>query len=127
MPQKRSENFYAIQRVHRNMVVNGMCTFNNQYMERGRHLRISPTEEERKKEKSQFWTESGSVCRWPFWKVPLRVLVVFHTQVTIMTVRLDFVHRLKYFRFCNVLHILWTIRAIPTYRVYRLYSRCTHV
>ena len=40
-----------------------------------------------------------------------------------MTVRrLDSVHRLRYFRFCNVLHI-WTIRAIPTYRVYRLYDR----
>ena len=34
-----------------------------------------------------------------------------------MTVRrLETVHRLRYFRFCNVLHI-WTIRAIPTYRV----------
>ena len=33
-----------------------------------------------------------------------------------MTVRsLESVHRLRYFRFCNVLHI-WTIRAIPTYR-----------
>ena len=30
---------------------------------------------------------------------------------------LETVHRLRYFRFCNVLHI-WTIRAIPTYRVY---------
>ena len=39
-----------------------------------------------------------------------------------MTVRsLDSVHRLRYFRICNVLHI-WTIRAIPTYRVYRLYD-----
>ena len=39
-----------------------------------------------------------------------------------MTVRrLESVHRLIYFRFCNVLHI-WTIRAIPTYRVYRLYD-----
>ena len=35
---------------------------------------------------------------------------------------LETVHRLRYFRFCNVLHI-WTIRAIPTYRVYRLYDR----
>ena len=34
---------------------------------------------------------------------------------------LESVHRLRYFRFCNVLHI-WTIRAIPTYRVYRLYD-----
>ena len=34
---------------------------------------------------------------------------------------LETVHRLRYFRFCNVLHI-WTIRAIPTYRVYRLYD-----
>ena len=84
--------------------------------------RVSPTEEERKKEKSRFLTVSGSVCRRPLWKVPLCVLVVFHTQVTIMTVRrLDFIHRLSYFRFCNVLHI-WTIRAIPTYRVYRLYD-----
>ena len=34
-----------------------------------------------------------------------------------MTVRsLKSVHRPRYFRFCNVLHI-WTIRAIPTYRV----------
>ena len=32
------------------------------------------------------------------------------------------VPRPRYFRFCNVLHI-WTIRAIPTYRVYRLYDR----
>ena len=40
-----------------------------------------------------------------------------------MTVRkLESVHRLRYFRFCNVLHI-WTIRAIPTYRVYRLYDK----
>ena len=39
-----------------------------------------------------------------------------------MTVRsLGTVHRPRYFRFCNVLHI-WTIRAIPTYRVYRLYD-----
>ena len=39
-----------------------------------------------------------------------------------MTVRsLESVHSLRYFRFCNVLHI-WTIRAIPTYRVYRLYD-----
>ena len=29
--------------------------------------------------------------------------------------------RLSYFLFCDVLHI-WTIRAIPTYRVYRLYD-----
>ena len=34
---------------------------------------------------------------------------------------LETVHRLRYFQFCNVLHI-WTIRAIPTYRVYRLYD-----
>ena len=34
---------------------------------------------------------------------------------------LETVHRPRYFRFCNVLHI-WTIRAIPTYRVYRLYD-----
>ena len=41
-----------------------------------------------------------------------------------MTVRRrETVHRLRYFRFCNVLHI-WTIRAIPTYRVYRLYDMC---
>ena len=40
-----------------------------------------------------------------------------------MTVRsLISVHRPRYFRFCNVLHI-WTIRAIPTYRVYRLYDK----
>ena len=40
-----------------------------------------------------------------------------------MTVKsLISVHRLRYFRFCDVLHI-WTIRAIPTYRVYRLYNR----
>ena len=39
-----------------------------------------------------------------------------------MTVkRLETVHRLRYYRFCIVLHI-WTIRAIPTYRVYRLYD-----
>ena len=39
-----------------------------------------------------------------------------------MTVRrLESVPRPRYFRFCNVLHI-WTIRAIPTYRVYRLYD-----
>ena len=31
-------------------------------------------------------------------------------------IRLDFIHRLSYFRFCNVLHI-WTIRAIPMYGV----------
>ena len=37
------------------------------------------------------------------------------------------VHRLRCFRFCNVLHIL-TIRAIPTYRVYRLYdTRVTYI
>ena len=54
--------------------------------------------------------------------MPLCVLVVFHTYVTLKTVRrLESVHRLRYFRFCNVLHI-WTIRAIPTYRVYRLYD-----
>ena len=46
--------------------------------------RVSPTEEERrkkerKKEKSRFLTVSGSVCRRPLWKVPLCVLVVFHT------------------------------------------------
>ena len=40
----------------------------------------------------------------------------------IVTLRsLESVHRLSYFLFCNVLHI-WTIRAIPTYRVYRLYD-----
>ena len=45
-----------------------------------------------------------------------------------MTVRsLISVHRPRYFRFCNVLHI-WTIRAIPTYRVYRLYdSTCLYM
>ena len=33
---------------------------------------------------------------------------------------------LRYFRFCNVLR-LWSVRAIPTYRVYRLYDKCvTH-
>ena len=37
--------------------------------------------------------------------------------------RLEFVPRLIYLQFCNVLHIiLWTIRAILTYRVYRLYD-----
>ena len=35
--------------------------------------------ERRKKEKSRFLTVSGSVRRRPFWKVPLCVLVVFHT------------------------------------------------
>ena len=41
-----------------------------------------------------------SKYRRPLWKVPLCVLVVFHMQVTIMTVRrLDFVHRLSYFDF----------------------------
>ena len=35
------------------------------------------------------------------------------------------IHRLRYFRFWNVLHI-WTIRAIPTYRVYRLYDKTYH-
>ena len=84
---------------------------------------LKKKERRRKKEKSRFLTVSGSVCRRPLWKVPLFVLVVFHMQVTIMTVRrLDFIHRLSYFRFCNVLHI-WTIRAIPTYRVYWLYDR----
>ena len=44
-----------------------------------------------------------------------------------MTVRsLETVHRLRYFRFCNVLHI-WTIRAIPTYRVYRLYDTAQNI
>ena len=39
-----------------------------------------------------------------------------------VTVRsLESVHSPRYFRFCNVLHI-WTIRAIPTNRVYRLYD-----
>ena len=32
-------------------------------------------------------TVSGSVRKRPFWKVPLCILVVFHTHVTIMTVR----------------------------------------
>ena len=41
-------------------------------------------EERRKKEikeeeKSRFLTVSGSVCRRPLWKVPLCVLVVFHS------------------------------------------------
>ena len=41
-----------------------------------------------------FRVSGGSVCRLPFWKVPLCVLVVFHTQVTIVTVRsLESVHR----------------------------------
>ena len=35
--------------------------------------------------------------------------------------RLKYERRLSYFLFCNVLRI-WTIRAIPTYRVYRLYD-----
>ena len=35
--------------------------------------------------------------------------------------RLENVPRLRYQRFCNVL-CLWSIRAIPTYRVYRLYD-----
>ena len=42
-----------------------------------------------------------------------------------MTVRsLISVHRPRYFRFCNVLatYNIWTIRADPTYRVYRLYD-----
>ena len=40
-PQKRSENLTTlyIQRVYRNVVVSGMCSFNNQYMEQGRHMR----------------------------------------------------------------------------------------
>ena len=29
---------------------------------------------------------------------------------------------LRYLGFCNVLHI-WSVRAIPTYRVYRLYDQ----
>ena len=35
--------------------------------------------------------------------------------------RLEFVPRVIYFLFCNELHV-WTIRAIPTYRDYRLYD-----
>ena len=31
----------------------------------------------------------------------------------------------RYFRFCNVLR-LWSVRAIPTYRVYRLYDGRVH-
>ena len=31
---------------------------------------------------------------------------------------------LRYLDICNVLHIIWHIRAIPTYRVYRLYDSC---
>ena len=42
-----------------------------------------------------------------------------------MTVRsLESVHRLRYFRFCNVLHT-WTIRAIPTY-MYRFKTSNCH-
>ena len=74
---------------------------------------MSPTEEERKKEKSRFLTVPGSVCRRLLWKVPLCVLVVFHTQVTIMTVRrLDFVHRLRYFRF--VLYYIYYGQSGPS-------------
>ena len=44
-----------------------------------------------------------------------------HVGYDITLRSLESVHRLSYFLFCNVLHI-WTIRAIPTYRVYRLYD-----
>ena len=44
----------------------------------------------------------------------------------VMVRSLESVHSPRYFRFCNVLHI-WTIRAIPTYRVYRLYDTCSYM
>ena len=98
-----------------------LCVNEDQYVSEYR-VSLAERKKERKKEKSRFLTVSGSVCRRPLWKVPLCVLVVFHTWVTIVTVRsLISVHRPRYFRFCNVLHI-WTIQAIPTYRVYRLYD-----
>ena len=40
---------------------------------------LAERKKERKKEKSRFLTVSGSVCRRPLWKVPLCVLVLFHT------------------------------------------------
>ena len=34
---------------------------------------------------------------------------------------------LSYLAFCNVLHIYGCVRAIPTYRIYRLYDECRHI
>ena len=38
-----------------------------------------------------------------------------------MNINLNILFALSYLLFCNVLHI-WHIRAIPTYRVHRLYD-----
>ena len=42
-------------------------------------LKERKKEERKKEEKSRFLTVSGSVCRRPLWKVPLCVLVAFHS------------------------------------------------
>ena len=71
--------------------------------------RVSPTERKKEGEKLIFdgvWF-SIILCSRPF-------------LVTLKS--LESVHRQIYFLFCNVLHI-WTIRDIPTYRVYQLYDK----
>ena len=73
--------------------------------------------ERKKKEKSRFNGESDSVGRRSIWKVPLCILVLFYTQITIVRLRtLESVPILELliFSFSIVLHILWTIQAIPT-------------
>ena len=57
-----------------------LCVNEDQYVSEYRvSLAERKKERRKKKEKSRFLTVSGSVCRRPFWKVPLCVLVLFHS------------------------------------------------
>ena len=68
-------------------------------------------------------TMSGSTSiKRAFLESAAMYTVVFHTYSTIVTLRmLESVPKLSFFQFCNILHI-WIIRAILTYRVYRLFE-----
>ena len=64
------------------------------------------------------------VCRQQFVGVTVGVLDVKSLIEHDGKVRsVESVLFLRYFHFCNVLCILCNIRAIPTYRVYRLYDK----
>ena len=83
-------------------------------------LRVTRMHKERKKkkeeeEKKRFLVPSGTICKLP------RMDRLSKCKITRWW-RLEHLKWLRFWtRFCNVLR-LWSVRAIPTYRVYWLYD-----
>ena len=84
-------------------------------------MSIKLTSEEREGEKSIFDCVRFSRNMAVF---EIRVCFLVVLQKTMVKFRrLEFVPRLRYFLFCNVLH-MWRIQAIATYRVYDITLSC---